>query len=88
VADLPGPNFHFQATTIDELQSDLDVWVTEYNGKRPHQGRQCYGKTPMQTFLDRTAHCEGEIADAGYKSSSDTYHDEGPSVSSSAILYT
>jgi trans-aconitate methyltransferase len=38
--------------TIDELQSDLDVWVTEYNEKRPHQGRWCYGKTPMQTFLD------------------------------------
>ena len=38
--------------TIDELQSDLDVWVTVYNETRPHQGRWCYGKTPMQTFLD------------------------------------
>ena len=38
--------------TIDELQSDLDVWVKEYNEMRPHQGRWCYGKTPMQTFLD------------------------------------
>jgi transposase InsO family protein len=38
--------------TIDELQSDLDVWVTAYNETRPHQGRWCYGKTPMQTFLD------------------------------------
>src|SRR4030095_13809227 len=38
--------------TIDELQSDLDVWVKEYNETRPHQGRWCYGKTPMQTFLD------------------------------------
>ncbi len=24
----------------------------EYNEARPHQGRWCYGKTPMQTFLD------------------------------------
>lgn len=24
----------------------------EYNTVRTHQGRWCYGKTPMQTFLD------------------------------------
>lgn len=38
--------------TIEELQADLDSWVAEYNQKRPHQGRWCFGKTPMQTFLD------------------------------------
>ena len=38
--------------SIEELQADLDVWVAEYNKVRPHQGRWCYGKTPMQTFLD------------------------------------
>jgi hypothetical protein len=38
--------------TIDELQTDLDAWITEYNDHRPHQGRWCFGKTPMQTFLD------------------------------------
>jgi hypothetical protein len=38
--------------TIDELQRDLDAWVKEYNETRPHQGRWCYGKTPLQTFLD------------------------------------
>src|ERR1700687_2651847 len=38
--------------TIDGLQTDLEVWVKEYNETRPHQGRWCYGKTPMQTFLD------------------------------------
>jgi hypothetical protein len=37
---------------IDELQADLDAWMREYNAERPHQGRWCYGKTPMQTFLD------------------------------------
>ena len=36
---------------IDELQRDLDSWLAEYNEVRPHQGRWCYGKTPMQTFL-------------------------------------
>jgi transposase InsO family protein len=37
---------------IDELQADLDAWLVEYNEQRPHQGRWCYGKTPMQTFID------------------------------------
>jgi transposase InsO family protein len=38
--------------TIAELQRDLDAWLTEYNQERPHQGRWCYGKPPMQTFID------------------------------------
>lgn len=38
--------------SLEELQADLDAWIEEYNERRPHQGRWCYGKTPMQTFLD------------------------------------
>ena len=38
--------------TLADLQADLDRWLKEYNEERPHQGRWCYGKTPMQTFLD------------------------------------
>ena len=38
--------------SIAELQEDLDAWVVDYNQQRPHQGRWCFGKTPMQTFLD------------------------------------
>jgi hypothetical protein len=26
-----------------------------YNEQRTHQGRWCFGKTPMQTFLDTAA---------------------------------
>ncbi len=26
--------------------------VRHYNEARTHQGRWCFGKTPMQTFLD------------------------------------
>lgn len=40
--------------SIAELQADLDEWVTSYNKQRPHQGRWCFGKTPMQTFVDAT----------------------------------
>ncbi len=39
-------------SSLDELQADLDTWMRQYNEVRPHQGRWCYGKTPMQTFLD------------------------------------
>jgi transposase InsO family protein len=40
--------------TIGELQADLDEWVDSYNEQRPHQGRWCFGKTPMHTFVDAT----------------------------------
>lgn len=38
--------------TIEELQKDLDNWINYYNNERTHYGKYCYGKTPMQTFLD------------------------------------
>lgn len=37
---------------IEELQADADAWIQHYNEERPHSGRYCYGKTPMQTFQD------------------------------------
>jgi len=39
-------------TTLEALQRDLDQFLDEYNTQRSHQGRWCYGKTPMQTFRD------------------------------------
>lgn len=39
-------------TSLEELQTDLDQWIGFYNNDRPHSGKYCYGKTPMQTFLD------------------------------------
>lgn len=38
--------------TLDELQEDLDKWMSDYNEQRTHSGKYCFGKTPMQTFLD------------------------------------
>jgi transposase InsO family protein len=38
--------------SLEELEADLDGWLKQYNEERPHQGRWCYGKTPMQTFID------------------------------------
>jgi transposase InsO family protein len=37
---------------LDELQADVDQWIAEYNESRPHSGKYCFGKTPMQTFRD------------------------------------
>jgi len=38
--------------SIQEMQEDLDAWLDDYNTNRPHQGRWCFGKTPLQTFID------------------------------------
>jgi transposase InsO family protein len=37
---------------LELLQKDLDNWVEYYNNERPHSGRYCFGKTPMQTFSE------------------------------------
>lgn len=38
--------------SIEELQKDLDEWIYFYNNKRPHSGKKCEGRTPMQTFRE------------------------------------
>jgi len=38
--------------SIGKLQDNLDLWIKSYNEESSHQGRWCFGKTPMQTFLD------------------------------------
>ena len=44
---------------LEELQTDLDAWMRDYNLTRTHSRKYCYGKTPMQTFLD-SAHLAHE----------------------------
>ena len=39
-------------TSLELLQHDLDEWLLHYNYDRPHSGKYCYGKTPIQTFED------------------------------------
>ena len=38
--------------SLEELQADIDAWIDEYNRNRPHSGKYCFGKTPMQTFQE------------------------------------
>jgi hypothetical protein len=47
------PRRHVRCSIAGQ-QADLDQWLEEFNRNRPHQGRWCFGKTPMQTFLDAT----------------------------------
>lgn len=48
---------------IDELQEDLDNWVHEYNTSRVHSGKYCYGKTPMQTFMESKHLAQAKMLD-------------------------
>jgi transposase InsO family protein len=38
--------------SMEELQTDLDIWLDSYNNERTHPGKRCDGRTPMQTLLD------------------------------------
>lgn len=38
--------------SLELMQQDLDEWLQYYNNERAHSGRYCFGKTPMQTWLD------------------------------------
>ncbi len=50
--------------SLDQLQNDLDKWMEYYNNERPHSGRYCYGKTPMQTFNDSIELAREKMLDA------------------------
>ncbi len=38
--------------SLEQLQADLDAWMELYNAERTHSGKYCYGKTPLQTFIE------------------------------------
>jgi hypothetical protein len=37
-------------TLLEQLQVDVDEWLRTYNEERPHSGKYCCGKTPLETF--------------------------------------
>jgi transposase InsO family protein len=70
---------------LDELQTDVDHWIAEYNESRPHSGKYCFGKTPMQTFRD-SKHLADEktldklsLSKEGFSGSSDVPNQLEPS---------
>jgi transposase InsO family protein len=36
--------------SVEQMQGDLDVYLQEYNYKRPHQGRNMNGRVPYEVF--------------------------------------
>jgi len=49
--------------SLEELQRDVDQWLVTYNEQRPHSGRYCDGKTPMQTFRESKHLAEAKMLD-------------------------
>jgi transposase InsO family protein len=49
--------------SLEELQRNVDEWLVAYNHQRPHSGRYCYGKTPMQTFSESKRLAEAKMLD-------------------------
>ena len=48
---------------LQTLQNDLDEWLDHYNNERPHSGRYCFGKTPMQTFKESLTLAKQKLLD-------------------------
>lgn len=38
--------------TLEELQKDLDEWLSYYNNEPTHQGKMCNGRTPVDTLIN------------------------------------
>lgn len=60
-------------TSLEELQIDVDHWIVKYNERRPHSGKHCYGKTPMQTFQDAKHLATEKIVPVAQSSDSTTH---------------
>lgn len=52
---------------LELLQQDLDEWMQYYNTERPHSGRYCYGKTPMETFWESLPLATEKMVDENFK---------------------
>jgi transposase InsO family protein len=39
-------------SSLEQLQTDLDEWLEQYNRERTHTGKYCFGRTPLQTFRE------------------------------------
>ncbi len=51
--------------TLQDMQKDLDDWTEYYNNQRPHSGRYCYGKTPMETFTESLPLAKQKLLNTG-----------------------
>lgn len=54
-------------SSIDELQIDVDLWLDYYNNERPHSGKYCLGRTPMQTWKESLHLTKNKMLDSLYQ---------------------
>ena len=54
-------------STIEELQANVNMWLDYYNNHRPHSGKYCYGKTPMQTWNDSLYPAKEKVLNKQYQ---------------------
>jgi hypothetical protein len=70
---------------IEDPQADLDLGMREVNEATPNQGKWCFRKTPLQTFLERSRSREKNL-NRSSRRSNPTPHDRNnqpaPSVRS------
>ena len=52
-------------TSLEEIQADLDGFLQEYNFQRTNQGKNCKGRTPMETFKQGLYLCRQYIHNRG-----------------------
>ena len=63
---------------------DANEWLRKYNELRPHSGKYCYGKTPMQTFLDAKALVKEKQLDKIYQENDNNKNKETNSIATPA----
>jgi Integrase core domain len=51
---------------LEELQGDLDNWMQEYNESRIHSGKFCFGRTPLEKFLEAKHLAQEKMLDKQY----------------------
>ena len=71
-------------TSLDDLQADLDEWLLEYNRERPHSGKHCDGRTPLQTFRETKHLAFQKMLDRQFK----TKEREDQTISSPTTIVT
>ena len=52
-------------SSLEEIQTDLDTFMEEYNCNRTNQGIRCNGQTPMETFIQGLDLCKQYVQDNG-----------------------
>jgi transposase InsO family protein len=48
--------------SVEELQSDLDIWLDYYNNERPHRGYRNMGRKPIETINEGKALIPKKVA--------------------------